>query len=131
MTRLDLNEPVYLYHFFNYNLITHELKQIVVLRNQLLEAAQQELLRKRIQEELDVDMGTRQKISLELHEVVNSLKEKKNEKRDEEVHVYMANTVYEPLSPIPEELTPPSSDNEGELSTSENDDPQESNNTPQ
>ncbi|RIB25949.1 hypothetical protein C2G38_2164681 [Gigaspora rosea] len=37
----------------------------------------------RIQNELDVDMWTKQKINLEFHEVINSLKERKNEKKNE------------------------------------------------
>ncbi|CAG8750867.1 23282_t:CDS:2, partial [Gigaspora rosea] len=46
---------------------------------QLLDAAQQELLWRKIQRELDVNMGTRQRINLELCEVVNSLKDEEEE----------------------------------------------------
>ncbi|RIB26112.1 hypothetical protein C2G38_2164201 [Gigaspora rosea] len=57
-------------------------------------------------------MGTRQKINLELHEVVNSLKGIESEEKNEEVNINMVNITNEPLSPIPEELAPPNSDEE-------------------
>ncbi|CAG8504950.1 17800_t:CDS:2 [Gigaspora rosea] len=79
---------------------------------QLLDTAQQELLQRKIQRELDMDMRTRQKINLELHEVVNSLKGIEPKERNEEVNINMVNITNEPLSPIPEELMPPNSDEE-------------------
>ncbi|CAG8520096.1 2326_t:CDS:2 [Gigaspora rosea] len=51
------------------------------------------------------------KISLELHEVVNMIKEVKEEER-EDVQMCMMNKTYEPMSPISEETTPTVSDDE-------------------
>ncbi|CAG8575262.1 19451_t:CDS:2, partial [Gigaspora rosea] len=124
LTKLNLEEPVYLHHFFNYRLITHEPKQLILLQEQLLNAAQQELLRRKIQKELDVDIGTRQKINLELHEVDNSSKGTKTEEESEEARVCMVNAAYEPLSPISKESTPPNSNIEKELTADEDNDQQ-------
>lgn len=62
LTKLNLKEPVYLHHFFNYRQIIYESKQLVLLREQLLDAAQQVLLQRKIQRELDIDMGLDRKL---------------------------------------------------------------------
>ncbi|RIB06472.1 hypothetical protein C2G38_2046759 [Gigaspora rosea] len=71
--------------------------------------------------------GTRQRINLELYEVINSLKEIKPEERDEETYVYMMNVSNESLLLIPEELMPLNS--EEEHTTDKNDNQLDANTT--
>ncbi|CAG8605092.1 10126_t:CDS:2, partial [Gigaspora rosea] len=112
------------------NLTYHEIntgtarppKQLILLREQLLDAAQQKLLQRKIQKELDVDMGTKQRINLELHKVVNSLKNIKPEEEEEDAQVCLVNATYEPMLLISEELTPPNSDDKEKTITDENND---------
>ncbi|RIB00412.1 hypothetical protein C2G38_2234391 [Gigaspora rosea] len=67
--------------------------------------------------------GNQAKINLELHEVVNSLKGMEPEERNKEVNINIVNIINKLLSPIPEKLTPPNSDEE--RTTKEEDNPME------
>ncbi|CAG8782304.1 5702_t:CDS:2, partial [Dentiscutata erythropus] len=86
-----------------------------------MKVAQQELLRRRIYKKLDVNMKTRQKINLELYEVVNFISEIESEEKqqEKEVQVCMVNTIYQPsISPIPEvAMSQNSSNKEGPSDT--------------